>query len=251
MEDEDFLLDDNTESIPTEGVENEMMDNTEVVEETTEPTEVEGSQEQTQEPFLRVKYNKEERALTQEEALIYAQKGLNYDKIQEKLQQMESNPGLAYLNELAQRSGTDIDSLVNYWREQEQQAELNQLIQQNIPEELAREFIENKKFREQLEAQQREQQSKEKQNLEFKEFFDEFPNVKPEEIPGEVWEQNANGIPLKYAYASFENAKLRNELNILKTNQTNRTKAPRLGTTTYGTHDNSVSDPFLEGFDSV
>ena len=252
MNDDDFLLDD-TEvdtTIEAEGIEEVEQVESEQVEENTIDT-TEESQEQVQEPFLRVKYNKEERGLTQDEAIMLSQKGLNYDKLQEKLQQMENNPGLNYLNELAQRSNTDIESLVNYWREQEQQQQLNQLVQNNIPEEYAREIIENRKFREQLESQQRENQQKEAQNQEFKQFFETFPDVRPEDIPPAVWENSENGIPLKYAYMEHEMAKLRNDIKVLKQNQTNKAKAPGLGATAYGSHDATVSDPFLEGFNSI
>lgn len=249
MEDEDFLLDDTEVTEPqVEGIEEEQVQEGQEVEETTETTE---PVEQVQEPFLRVKYNKEERGLTQEEALMYAQKGLNYDKIQERLQQVESNPGLAYLNELAQRSNTDIDTLVNYWREQERQNELNQLVQSNIPQEYAEEILNNRKFREQFEEKQRQEQEQAAQRKEFNEFFEAFPGVDPKNIPKEVWELNDNGIPLKFAYAEYERQQLLNEVKILKQNKQNKASSPSLGTTGFGSHDNIVSDPFLEGFNSI
>ncbi len=39
------------------------------------------------EPFLTVKYNKQEKNLSQDEAREYAQKGMNYDKISDRLKQ--------------------------------------------------------------------------------------------------------------------------------------------------------------------
>lgn len=40
------------------------------------------------EPFVTVRYNKEERPLTKEEAIAYAQKGMNYDKLQGRFKEM-------------------------------------------------------------------------------------------------------------------------------------------------------------------
>ena len=120
-----------------EGV-NTQVENTEV---TTE--------EQTQmQPFLNVKYNKEDVALSQEEAIMLSQKGMNYDKLQQKYEELNNNPGLQYLNNLAQKSGMKVDELVNFFRERDEQAQLDELIQQNIPEDYAREMLESRKFRE-------------------------------------------------------------------------------------------------------
>jgi hypothetical protein len=41
-------------------------------------------------PFMQVKYNKEEVALDQEQATTYAQKGMNYDKIKESRDEIQS-----------------------------------------------------------------------------------------------------------------------------------------------------------------
>lgn len=200
---------------------------------------------------IRIKYNHEERELTLDEATQLAQKGMNYDKLQQRLNEVQSNPGLAYLNELAERSGTSIENLVNYWREQEQQAELNQLIQNNIPEEYAREMIENKKFRNQMEQRERQAQMEAKQHAEFEDFFKTFDDVKPESIPAEVWQRNNEGVPLKYAYMEHEFSKLKTEMQVLKHNQEIKKKAPIRSTVSYGSKEETSDDLFLEGFNSI
>jgi hypothetical protein len=40
------------------------------------------------EPFMTVRYNKEEKPLSKEEAITYAQKGMNYDKLHGRLREM-------------------------------------------------------------------------------------------------------------------------------------------------------------------
>lgn len=216
-----------------------------------EAQEVQGSQEaQELEPFLQIKYNKEEKALNREEAQMLAQKGMNYDKVIQRLEEFENNPNLQYLNELAARSDMTLDQLVGYWKQQEDETALNELIERNIPEEYAREMLESRKFREQQQQKEMEQQQKGKEQKEFMEFAETFKDVKPEDIPIEVWKTREElGIPLKYAFMEYENSNLRKEKEILLNNQNNRKKAPGLGTTKYGSAAApQKSDPFLEGF---
>lgn len=44
-----------------------------------------GSAAGDKEPFMTIRYNKEHKPLSKEEAIAYAQKGMNYDKLQERL----------------------------------------------------------------------------------------------------------------------------------------------------------------------
>lgn len=223
-------------------------ENQEVVQEEAQ----EEAQEETQEvePFLQIKYNKEEKALSKEEAQILAQKGMNYDKVIQRLEEFENNPNLQYLNDLASRSNMSLDQLVGYWQEQENEAALNELLERNIPEEYAKEMLESRKFREQLQQKEMEQQQKNKEQKEFIDFAETFKDIKPEDIPVEVWKTREElGIPLKYAYMEYENSNLKKDREILINNQNNRKKAPGLGTTKYGSAAaTQKSDPFLEGF---
>lgn len=189
MDESDFSETPSEEFTETE----EIQDTEEVQTDVEDITETNVEQEMQK---IRIKYNHEERELTLDEATQLAQKGMNYDKLQQKLNEVQGNPGLAYLNELAERSGTSVENLVNYWREQETQAELNQLIQNNIPEEYAREMIENKKFRSQMEQKEKQAQMEQKQHAEFDDFFRTFTDVKPENIPSEVWQKNNEGVPI-------------------------------------------------------
>ena len=76
-EPDDFSLDDTDfTDIPTEDTENQ--ENTDEVDNISTDENVENVEENPQElPFLNIKYNKEEMALTQEQAIELAQKGMN------------------------------------------------------------------------------------------------------------------------------------------------------------------------------
>lgn len=230
-----------TEETITETTENEEVENEVPNEETQEQTEA----------FLKIKYNKEEKALSMQEAIELSQKGMNYDKVIDRLHQVENNVGLQYLNELAQRNGSTIDEMVAYWREQEYQSQVNELVQQNIPEEYAREMIENKKFREEYQQRVQAEQQQAKQKAEFDEFLNAFPNVKPNDIPSEVWQSNDNGVPLKYAYMEYQMYNIINENKVLKQQSKNKQSSPAMGTTMYGNKENTSKDDFMDGFNSI
>lgn len=86
---------------------------------------------------------------------------------------------------------------------QQEEERLNELLNEGISEKFATELIENRKFREQFEAEQKAKQQQEQQQAEYQDFIKRYPNVKPEEIPAEVWKVNASGVPLRYAYADY------------------------------------------------
>lgn len=256
--DEDYILPDDFQEDATETATDEMEDtsqpNEDQINTLETPVENENTIQEQQEQqlqTLKIKYNKEEREIPLEEAIILAQKGMNYEKLQERLNSFEANPGLQYLNELAQRSGFSIEDMVNHWRAEEQQQELNTLVQKNIPQEYAQEILENRKFRNELQSKQQEEQKQLKQNEEFKEFFDSFPDAKPTDIPAEVWQKNDAGVPLKYAFMEHQFNQLKNDVQALKKNQENFKKAPIKPTNTHGTGEVGSEDDFLQGFNSI
>lgn len=83
------------------------------IDETDLATATEVDSQPTQEIKIPVKFNKEERELTLDEAKEYAEKGLNYDKVKSRLDELSSSKGLKYLSRLAEEYQTDVDSLVD------------------------------------------------------------------------------------------------------------------------------------------
>lgn len=224
-------------------------------EETGEETEGEQKEEL---PPIKVKYNKEEIEIPYEEAVPLIQKGLNYDKIQERLQALESDPRLSFVEELAQEQGMDVNEFIEAYKKWREQEQLNQLIQQNIPEELAQEILETRKLRAQIEEERKVKEQQEKENEEFANFFDYFReangrdfDASKDQIPQEVWEANANGVPLKYAYMEYLNNKLKNQVQVLKQNEENAKKAPVTSVSAHGSQEIASEDAFLRGFNSI
>jgi hypothetical protein len=260
--DEDVILPDDYQATPSE--ESEVSNNStdaETLEDTAEDTtEAEQSTEEAQEQTeaakeearkLKIKFNHQEMELGEDEAVPLIQKGMNYDKLQEQLNSLKSDPRLSFVEELARDNNMTVEQYLNAVKEQREQARLNELIQSNIPEEYAREILENRKFREELKAREEATQQESKRNADFQDFLSSYPNIKAEDIAPEVWQLNQQGVPLKYAYMQHENAKLQNELKVLKQNNENKKKAPLGSVTNYGSKESVESDPFLMGFDSI
>jgi hypothetical protein len=222
-----------------------------------EPTESQETEPTEQTPFLKVKYNKEEMELDEERARELAQKGLNYDKTIERLQALESDPRLSFIEELASQHDMTPDEYISEVRKQQEQEQLNRLIQSNIPEELAQEILEGRKEREERKKQEAEAAEEQKKNQDFAEFFDYFRTANGREyvpnqdaIPENVWESVNQGVPLKFAYMAHENTQLRSQLSTLKQNKANASKAPVGSVTAHGGNEIASDDPFLAGFNS-
>lgn len=259
FEDEDVILPDDFEETSPQVEESEETPVEEVeenLEPSAEPTE---TLPQEESPLtFKVKYNKEEQELTYDDAIPLIQKGMNYDKVQQRLQELETDPRLSFVEQLAKEQGMNVNEYleeVQKWKEQEK---INELVQKGISEEVAQELLETRKFREQMEAEKKAKQQEEKKNAEFQDFFQYFKNANgrdfdtnSDQIPKEVWEAHAQGTPLKYAYMEHFNNQLSNQIKILKQNEVNTKRAPVQSVNTHGSTEVASEDDFLSGFNSI
>jgi hypothetical protein len=104
---------------------------------------------------------------------------------------------------------------------QQEEEKRNELLNEGISEKFATELLENRKFREQYEAEQKTKKQQEQQQTDMKDFIAAFPNVKAEDIPVEVWQANEKGIPLRYAYAEHAYKQAMKAEEIAKANMEN------------------------------
>jgi hypothetical protein len=257
MFEDDMILPDDFE-MPTEAEPVEDTIPAESTEEQIETTEPELEQPTEQTPFLKVKYNKEEMELDEERARELAQMGMNYPKLQEKLQALESDPRLSFVEELAQQFNMSVPEYLDAVKAQKEEQRIQELVEQGISQELAQEMLENRKFREQFEAEKRAKADEAKKNEEYNEFFEYFrqangrdyqPNQ--DNIPESVWEAANNGIPLKFAYLQHENQQIKQQLQTFKQNQSNAQKAPVGSVTAHGSTEEAAEDLFMQGFNSI
>ena len=219
-----------------------------------------GQEEQSLTPEqirFKVKYNHEEQELGYDDAIPLIQKGMNYDKQQERIQQLESDPRMSFVEELASEQGMEVNEYLEAFRSHREETKLQELVQQNIPEEYAREMLESRKYREQQKAEQKTKEEEATKNKDFGEFFEYFKqandrdfNSATDKIPQEVWDLNAQGVPIKFAYMQHHSNELRTQLKTLKQNEQNTKRAPIGSLTTYGGDEQSSEDAFMRGFNS-
>lgn len=264
--DEDFFDDVNQEvlnDLDGESNEGEETGN----ENQTEPGEASKEEDDSYKKLLeelskKVKYNKESVQIDSiDDVVNNYQKGLNYDKLQEKLNNLENSKAMSYITNKAEELGMSVDEYMeqveNYEREQQKQREqekLEDMIANGVPEDVAKEVIATSQLRKELQAEKnklekekQEQLNKESKDKEYANFIKEFPDVKPEDIPKEVFAEAENSS-LREAYMKYQLEEQKKQIEILK--KQNENKSSSVGSTTeFGGKENKSSDPFLAGFD--
>lgn len=266
MESEDDFFNDIDNEVLEEGESSE--------EETNEDSEPSETQEDNSEdekvdfkPLLeelskKVKYNKENVSIESLEDLINGyQKGLNYDKIQEKLENLQNSKAETYIRNKADELGITVDEYMDqvedYEKKQKEEREkerLAEMVENGVPEDLAREVIATAELRKQLQAKENElkereeaTKKKEKEEQEYQDFLKNFPDVNPEDIPKEVFE-DAENSDLSSAYMKYKLKDLENQLKVAKQNEENAESTVGGVTETGTTQENHTKDLFLEGF---
>lgn len=266
-EDEDFFSDVDNEVINEQTEEEPVEEETKETETPTQDPEDNSKTEVDFKPLLdalkgKIKYNKEEVNVESIEDLIENyQKGLNYDKKLQELENLQNSRLEKYAKEKADALGITVDEYMNqveaYEKQQERQREadeLEDLINAGTPESIAKELIASRQQRKQIQQElndikaEREADKKEKERTkEYQDFLEEFPDVKPESIPKEVFEE-AEDSSLKEAYMKWKLKELEKEISISKTNEKNKKSSVGSTTETGPTNEKHEVDQFLEGF---
>ena len=264
--DEDFFSDVDNDVIEN-GVEES--DNSNETEESSTPNETEGKEEEDDKvdyaPLLealskKVKYNGESVKVDSIDDLITNfQKGLNYDKKNEQYEALQNSKVEQYVSKKAKEVDEYIEQVEEYEAEQEKAREkekLEEMVNNGVPEDIAREVIATSQLRKQLQAKENElkereeaQNAKHKEEQEYADFIAAFPDVKAENIPKEVYEA-ARSSNLTSAYKDWLIKDLQTKLSIQQTNSKNAKSAIGSVTESEKKKKNEPTDLFLEGFDS-
>ena len=265
--DDDFFAEIDDEVIKEESNESDEAEQSEETEE-SKPSETEESKDEVDfAPLLKalsgkIKYNKEEVNVNSIEDLITGyQKGLNYDKKLQELENLQNSKLEKYAKSKAEELGITVDEYMDrveqYEKDQQkarEEEQLEEMINNGVPDSIAREVIATSQLRRELQKKENElkareeAQAKEKaKNKEYEDFLKEFPDVNPEDIPKEVFE-NAENSSLSNAYMKWQLKELQNQLSIAKTNEKNKEAVVGGVTDTGPTKENHEVDLFLEGF---
>ena len=225
----------------TPETEQETEDTTEVENVAPEAEKVENTANQPERFTLKNKVLGETKEVTLEEMQAMAQKGWDYDRVQQERDQLrqykkDAEPAYAAIKEYAKRAGfgEDISKFLDALREQElrangkTEAEAKNIVEQEKREAslVEREQAVAEKEKAQTSAAEAERQAQEARNKDIQAFFRVYPNVDPKTIPTEVWEAVSKGDTLTNAYTMHENKRLMAELAAERQNKKNKASAP-------------------------
>ena len=220
---------------------------------------------------VRVKYNHEDRELSLDEAAILAQKGLNYDKIEQRMKALEAYE--ARSARLAKRLGYETsDEMIAAAEQNHINRKIRELVEAGNTEAMAR-FLVQQEMNQANQAPASPYQQPQmpptsaaqanpsgltpERQAELAEFVRTFPGVT--KLPDEVIAENRKGVRLSLAYERYQN-KLANsnkdeqlkELAVLKQNQAAAAKAPVSGTVGKASPPKEEpEDPFMKGFNTA
>lgn len=168
---------------------------------------------------FRVKYNGEDRDLTDEEARTYAQKGMNYDKLHERLTGLETDGAREALDvekELADRYGMTRAEYRKYAREhlakELHDEEMNRVKEESpgISDKLAEEIVNARIASKKKEAAEKAEQ---KEAEPWEELLGEYPDIKSfDDMPDDAKEAVRAGKSPLMSMKNSEIARLRKEL---------------------------------------
>ncbi len=227
-----------------------------------EPTTATETQTPVATPTIKVRFNHEDRDLSYDEAAMYAQKGMNYDKLEERVRGYEELH--TKMSRLAKDLEYDspeemIDAAANNFKERQ----VRRLMEEGNTESMAR-FLVEQQMKEASAAPAQPYAPQQvapspapstptlspERKAELDEFIRAYPGVT--KLPDEVIRANRQGVRLLVAYERHLNAAKDKELAILKQNQAAAAKAPVTGTTGKAAPvaKGEADDPFLKGFNS-
>ncbi len=181
--------------------------------------------QQEESNYFEIKYNKEPVKVSYDEAPTYIQKGMNYDKVHTQLEQYQQR-----LNDLTQFYGYNSeDELFQALDLARQEQQRQQYEEAGINPDLLNQAIENHPSVQYAKQMEQKQQEEAQFNQEANELFSEFPELKPEQIPSEVWElKQERGLSLLDAYlrVSYKSLGQQKEQEAIQKLQQNAVASP-------------------------
>ena len=257
---EESLFDDSETSNSDEGLFDDYEPTSEATEETEENIGETGGQTAPEEipAFLNIKFNGEEKGLTEDEARTLAQKGMNYDRFYEPIERLARLNNMSvgdYVNQLNEtQEHYEVSKEMDNLREDPKYTDLPDDVLEEIAQSRVKEVL-NQKEREYAEQAQKEADaSNERYQREIDMFFNEYPEFKtkgPDSLDPKVFEYVQKGYTLLEAYNKFQRDSVnQSQANMraqaIQKNEDNRKKS--LGNISNA--GNVDSDPFLAGLDN-
>ncbi len=165
-----------------------------------------------QEATFTLKHLGEVRTVSKDEVVKLAQKGMDYDRVRAERDELRSanrqgEPSSSLLSSFAKKSGMGTEQYLEQLRKQDLMR--SGLSEQSANARLAEEKAASTRAQE---TTRREQAASEARTASMQRFLRTYPQVKPEEIPREVWKEVSKGGDLTAAYTFHKNRSLEAEL---------------------------------------
>ena len=232
MED-NLVMDDSWDDIDLSDLTDEVSEETEVEEVVEdEGTEVPEADQQTEtevrgEDNFTLKVLGEEKSFTREEVVPLAQKGMDYDRVKNQLEEARTslkefdqvkadlakrNDQIYWLEELAKEQNQTLDELIEVTQAQVMARKTGQNI------EVCKGIVKNQRLERELKSQQAKLSATTDQNDRVKSDIDAFMKAYPElaadpkNLPQEVWDAVKAGEPLLSAYRAYEIKELKAQI---------------------------------------
>lgn len=250
LDSEEGLFDDYVPEETTDGASEEPVESgEESVEQATE--------EEAPTSFLNIKFNGEEKSLTEEEARTLAQKGMNYDRFYEPIERLARLNNMSvgdYVNQLNEtQTQYEVSKEMDNLREDSKYADLPEEVLEEIAQARVKDIL-GQKDRDYAEQTQREADANnERYEREIEMFMTEYPEYRtkgPDSLDPKVFEYVQKGYTLLEAYNKFQRESVNQsqadmKAKALQKNEENRKKS--LGSTSNA--GSTESDPFLAGLE--
>lgn len=194
----------------------------EQVEEATEPTETEQSDtESPDQDYLELKHLDEVKKVSKDEAKVLAQKGLDYDRIRTQRDEASANvQKLQKYEEFLNEIKGDFDSIEDLMNDTRARLTMDK---EGITYDKALEKV--KTATKPKETENVEDVLLQIRRASVEEFAQSHPNLQPQDIPQEVWDDVLKTNNLEASYAKYEAKKLREENETLKKNAKNKSRS--------------------------
>lgn len=222
-------------------------------------TEIEPEKAKAETDQFELKHLDETKTVSRDEVITLAQKGMDYDRIRTKYDELKAgeaqrNAHEAFLKELAESAGQSVDDMIDAARARilanKAKAEGKTLTEEDalaqIKQERAKQAPAEKPESTEEKSTEKDRETERQQS--FMRFSREFPEVKAEDIPAEVWKDFAEGKgDLADLFARQENKRLKAELAAMKQNEENRKKSTGSRATAGSAKKSAFDDAWYDG----
>ena len=222
-------------------------------------TEIEPEKAEAETDQFELKHLDETRTVSREEVITLAQKGMDYDRIRTKYDELKAGEAQrsaheAFLKELADSAGQSVEEMIDTARARmlanKATAEGKTLSEEDALEQIKQEKAKQAPAEnpESTEEKSTEKDRETERQQSFMRFSREFPEVKAEDIPAEVWKDFAEGKgDLADLFARQENKRLKAELAAMKQNEENRKKSTGSRATAGSAKKSAFDDAWYDG----